>query len=356
MQKIIIVISLIISILNNLSAQIQKGSWMIDGNLKIGQSPLHSNSSYHYKYDDSNADAELGYFFTNRFAAGAKSGVRFIDNLSISRLTQNANAFSKQIFYITPYARYYFTPKSRFKTFYELSLENNWTRSQWNDFNVENSLNLNIRSKIGADLFLTNNIALEGSWSYLCYAGKSVGTSVLFPKLAFSPQFGIKLFLNTEKQEGKILADKYLKKGNITFGLTGSLNISEESRYGNAIPYIGYFLTDKWMISSSLQVSAGTNYAYASLIPELRYYQPITPSMQFMLRGAAAMGVYYQEWHTPTTKWGGEFIEAGIGLNQFVAENISIQATVNLQATGENYNNIYFNPNLKIGFQYFMNR
>jgi hypothetical protein len=223
------------------------------------------------------------------------------------------------------------------------------------DSYINNRWNLNVRSKIGADFFLTNNIALEGSWAYLCYAGTTADNSYSFPKLTFNPQFGIKLFLNTEKQEAKILAEKYLKKGNFTFGVTGSMKLGDYS-YGSFIPYIGYFLTDKWMISSSLQLSAGLGYRFLSLVPELRYYHPITPSMQFMLRGAAAMGVFYNEQRTPTTQLGGQYIEAGIGLNQFVSENISIQATTNLHATGENYNNIYFKPNVKIGFQYFLSR
>jgi outer membrane protein W len=355
MQKIIIVIIMITSVLNKNIAQIQKGSWIIDGDLHLEQNPVRINNYYRYKNDDSNADAEVGYFFTNRFAAGVQSGARFIDEMYFSRFTQSYDASSKRIFHITPYARYYFTPKSRFKTFYELSLEGSWNRSTLRDSYIDNRWNLNIRSKIGADFFLTNNIALEGSWAYLCYAGTTAGNSYSFPPLTFNPQFGIKFFLNTEKQDAKILAEKYLKKGNLTFGVTGLMKLGDYS-YGSFIPYIGYFLTDKWMISSSLQLSAGLGYRFLSLVPELRYYHPITPSMQFMLRGAAAMGVFYNEQRTPTTQLGGQYIEAGIGLNQFVSENISIQATTNLHATGENYNNIYFKPNIKIGFQYFMSR
>ncbi len=349
-----IVISLITSILNHLSAQIQKGSWIIDGGLKIAQNPMHGTPDNRSKYDESRANAEVGYFFSDRLVAGVKAGASFVDYTTVW-LNRFESSTSQQEFYITPYARFFFNPQSKLKTFYELNTRSSWSRNQnsssiWSDF-----FGIAISNKIGADYFLTNNIALEGSLNYVYFSAKTEHTSYSFPKLTFNPEFTVKLFLNTQKQEANVLAEKYLKKGNTTVGLTGLLKLGDYS-YGSFTPYIGYFLTDRWMISSSLRMSTGNDYRYLSLIPELRYYHPVTPSMQFMLRGAAGMGVYYQKWSAPTTRWGGQFIEAGIGLNQFVSENISIQATTNLEATGDTYNNIYFSPNVKVGFQYFMNR
>jgi outer membrane protein W len=354
MKKIFIVISLITSILNNLSAQIQKGSWMIDGGLSIGQNPMIGRSDSRFRLDRSTADAEVGYFFSDRFAAGVKSGASFEDYTTVWN-NQFESSNSQQAFYITPYARFFFNPQSKLKTFYELNTRSSWSRYQNSSSIWSNFFGIAISNKIGADYFLTNNIALEGSLNYVYFSAKSEHTTYSFPKFVFNPEFTIKLFLNTQKQEANVLAEKYLKKGNTTVGFAGLARLSDYS-YGSFVPYIGYFLTDKWMISSGLHMSAGKNYYYLSLVPELRYYHPVTPSMQFMLRGAAAMGVYHQNWQTPKTQWGGQFIEAGIGLNQFVSENISIQATTNLNATGDYNDQLIISPNVKVGFQYFMNR
>jgi outer membrane protein W len=354
MKKTFIVISLITNALCNLSAQIQKGSWIIDGGLRIAQNPMRGRPDFRMKYDESSADAEVGYFFSDRLVAGVKSGAEFTDYTTVWDNQLGSNN-SNQLFYITPFARFFFNPASKLKTFYELNLQSSWSRHKVNSNAWSNNLGITVSNKIGADYFLTNNIALEGSLNYVYFSAKSEQGSYSLPKFVLNPEFTIKLFLNTQKQEANVLAEKYLKKGNVTVGLTGYARLGNFS-YGGFIPYIGYFLTDKWMISSSLHLSAGSESRYLSLIPELRYYHPVTPSMQFMLRGAAAMGVYHRNWGTPKTEWGGQFIEAGIGLNQFVSENISIQATTNLQATGDYNNQLIISPNVKIGFQYFMNR
>jgi hypothetical protein len=344
---------LITNALCNLPAQIQKGSWMIDGGLSISQNPVRGQPDYRGKYDRSEAKAEVGHFFSDRFVAGVKSGALFWDYVTISNNQFSSNS-TNQTFYITPYMRYFFNPKSKLKAFYELNLQGDWQRTKINQFDWENNFGALLSNKMGADYFLTNNIALEGSFNYVYFSARKTFAYNL-PKFVFNPEFTIKLFLNTEKQEAPLLAEKYLKKGNLTFGLTGLFRLGDY-RYGNLIPSIGYFLTDKWMIISSLSISAGTESRYLSLSPELRYYHPITPSMQFMLRGAAAAGVFYQNWQTPKTKWGGQFIEAGLGLNQFVSENISIQATTNLTATGDYDKKWLLSPNVKVGFQYFMSR
>jgi hypothetical protein len=358
MQKNILIILLTINWLNNLTAQIHKGSWLIDGSLNIAQNAPYikvnyGGYGYSYKLDHSNANAAAGYFFSDRFMAGTKLDASFIDDLSASASRSFVSAFSKQTFSITPYARYYFTPKSFLKMFYELNLEGRWDRTQWNSLHWQNNLQFTARNKIGINCFLTNNIALEGYWEYLNYAPTKYNLSWAFPELVFNPQFSIKLFLNTKKQEPNVLAKQYLRKGNQTVGLTGyfdrSYNLS-----GGFTPYIGYFLTDKWMISSSLSVIMNVGRSEIALTPELRYYQPISATTQFFLRGNAVFLSYYNERNNPKRISGGESIEVGIGLNQFVAENISIQATTNIKATGENYNNIYLNPNVKVGFQYFM--
>ncbi|MEN9611096.1 MAG: hypothetical protein RLZZ628_1910 [Bacteroidota bacterium] len=348
MKKMFIVIYLITSILNNTFAQIQKGSWMIDGNLYITQHPLNGGGDYQFQSDASNADAAVGYFFSDRLVVGAKVGAKFNNRTSF---WGTSSISTSQIFYVTPYTRYYFTQKSKLKTFYEFNARSSWLQGKSNlNWTAQNYFSIEISHKIGVDYFLTQNLALEAASNYLYYAAKTSFAPYSFPKFVFSPEFSIKLFLNTEKQDAPVLAEKYLKKGNMTFGLTGDLN-DNDYNYAHLNPYIGYFLTDKWMISSSLRIDVGEGYRYFSLLPELRYYHPITPSMQFLLRGMAEMSSYYDNGQT---SWGGNGIEAGLGLNQFVSEHISIQATANLAATSNYWNQLLLSPNVKVGFQYFM--
>ena len=88
-----IVIYLITSILNNTFAQIQKGSWMIDGNLYITQHPLNGSGDYQFQSDASNADATVGYFFSDRLVAGLGLNQFVSENISI-QATANLAATS----------------------------------------------------------------------------------------------------------------------------------------------------------------------------------------------------------------------------------------------------------------------
>ncbi len=90
------------------------------------------------------------------------------------------------------------------------------------------------------------------------------------PQLAFTPEVRIKLFLNTDKSSPKILADKYLKKENTTFGFEGALCSACESV--EISPSMGCFLTNKWMIGSGLTAFyQKDNRFYVGISPEMRF-------------------------------------------------------------------------------------
>jgi outer membrane protein W len=339
MKKVLISIGLITHFLNHNTAQINKGSWLIGGDLSITQAAGSQSNKSH-------AMAEAGYFFTDQFMAGASTSALFENNI---------NPFSgwswfrnRQTFALTPYARYYFNPKSKFKVFSELNLGGIWNRSTSGNTDWYNEFGTKIGTKLGANYFLTNNIAFEGDFRYEWSSANEYATEK-FKQLAFHPHFGMRLFLNTPKQEANILAEKYLKKGNMTVGVAGDLHLSNYS-YGNIAASIGYFLTDKWLIMTNLALSNDSDgNRYWAVAPEIRYYKPISNTMQYFLRGNAQLEIYKSEY----VHRGRESIELGMGLNQFVSENISVEATANLRATGPES---ALSPLVKVGFQYFMNR
>jgi hypothetical protein len=293
MQKIIIVILLITSVLNENTAQIQKGSWILGGDLQLSQNTPLSDFPNILKNNQitGGASAEVGYFLSDKLAVGARMGFNYSNQLLISQnaIGVDISESNNQRYQLSPFARYYFTPKSKFKTFYELSVGGNWDRNKWADWTwpvvtvPTNTYYLNVKNTLGVNYFLTQNIALEAAIDYNHFYYINSSRKTFFPKLAFNPKFGIKVFLNTEKQDAKILADKYLKKGNLTIGLMGSMDIGNWN-YGHFAPSVGYFLTDKWLISSSLSIFHKPNaVTLATVTPELRYYQPISPTTQLFL-------------------------------------------------------------------------
>jgi outer membrane protein W len=370
MQKIIIVILLITSVLNENSAQIQKGSWMLGGDLQWDQKSTFQDFLNVVKTNQiaSSADAEVGYFLSDRWAVGARVGFNYSNRLDLyNNLSLGLKAVEADVrnYHLAPFARYYFSPKSKFKTFYELSIGGNWDRSELMDYNnnstgdVFNNYALNVKNTLGVNYFLTQNIALEAAidynYFYRIIDSRFAGLEPYFPKAAFNPKFGIKVFLNTEKENAQILAERYLKKGNITIGLTSSANIGSLN-YGHFAPSVGYFLTDKWLISSSLSIFHQPKaLTVATVMPELRYYQPISPTTQLFFRGAGILATMVNRRLNPSEQVSKNSVEAGIGLNRFIAPNLSIQGSANLNAAKEN-RKLEVSPNVKIGFQYFIKK
>jgi outer membrane protein W len=371
MQKVIIVILLITHVLNENVAQIHKGSWMLGGDLHWDQKGTFQDFPNVVKTNQIaiGANAEVGYFLSDRWAVGARVGFNYSNRLNIyNNLSLGLKAVEADVrsYHLAPFARYYFSPKSKFKTFYELSVGGNWDRSELTDYNnhstgdIVNTYALNVKNTLGVNYFLTQNIALEAAvdYNYFYRINDSRFATALepyFPKAAFNPKFGIKVFLNTEKENAKILADRYLKKGNVTIGLTSSANIGNLN-YGYFAPSVGYFLTDKWLISSSLSIFHQPKaLTVATVMPELRYYQPISPTTQLFFRGAGILSMLVNQRLNPSEQVSKNSVEAGMGLNRFIAPNLSIEGSVNLNAAKEN-RKLEVSPNVKIGFQYFINR
>ena len=273
MKKVLIPILLIAIYLNPLLAQIKQGSWMIGGGMGSNRQPSFFRAW---------TNPKLGYFITDRLLMGA--AIHFEWTEPAPNLVFSVRSINTQLL---PFARFYFTPMHRFKFFNEVEAEwlsdyaktltapsrfiNTWSKHSkfW------------LRNRFGLNYFLSDNIAVEVQLPYTIYHKEDSISfwqpqkEYSFPKFTFSPTFRMRLFLNTAKQSGDVLAEKYLKKGNRTYGIQGNISLGANS-LSILAPNIGYFITDKCMIGSKLWIFIPDKGDIGATIgPEIRFYQPM---------------------------------------------------------------------------------
>ena len=369
MKKVSVFLCLFVAF--NATAQIKKGSWMLGGTAGLGTSRIYGDIDEitHYESIWANFNPEIGYFVTHKLAIGANLQI----NISRSEMDRDSKNFGfssekskRESYEIAPFVRYYFYQRRAFNAYYKFSVLGELLKTHaiesgifGKDFISNRTFTyLSINNSLGVDYFLTKNIALEADWDYQYFHefkekdDKQPVQKRVFPKLAFTPKFRIKLFLNTDKSSPKLLADKYLKKGNTTFGFEGTLCADCQSV--SVSPSMGYFLTDKWLIGSSLTAFyQKDNRFYVGIAPEIRFYQPITKNMQLLLRGASWAGVSLLSDDKSTQFASGE-VNLEIGLNKFIAENISVYGVTDL-GVGLWKDKLNLRPHIRFGFQYFMN-
>jgi outer membrane protein W len=359
MNKILIPILLIALYLTPVSAQIKKGSWLVGGGLRLSQSSLLSGTQF--KYESTYLTPEFGYFMTDRCMIGARTGMSFFA-ITTDNIAQQTTKYESYL--LEPYARLYFNLQHRFKPFYEFSM----TTSKAKSNNSPNSYNWNlsqfaIGSRIGADYFLTDNIAIEGFINYSFYNKLQYATgseTTILPKFMLNPSFLMRLFLNT-KGETIGLSQKYFAKGNLTYGVRMNWHLSGGDKLNTSTftPNIGYFVMDNLMIGSEFSIYYAPNYGYGMhFSPKIQYYQPLSKWTQWF-----GQMLFTSAYSTTRVIGGSDFklrtldFEAGLGINRFLAPNISVQATLNLALSTNNLTgNVELKPNLKIGFQYFMSK
>ncbi len=166
---------------NQTETPINTGIALAKGAYYIAYNPFTVSASWNYNgpYHDYNIEFNptIGYFLTDRWVLG--TGVLL--------------GFAKQnsIIDITPFVRYYFgTQGARFQPFATFSTS---TRFQFADKSSEPSFfNLDANGGIGADFFLTRNVALEG---LLQFNGNQVEDKTSNRNF-LNGAFGFQFFLN----------------------------------------------------------------------------------------------------------------------------------------------------------------
>jgi hypothetical protein len=365
MKKMLISILWIALYLNPLQAQIKKGSWMIGGSGALRQSRFLDRTgkfSSFFKAESLFLNPELGYFVTNHWMIGVSASMSLTQNTFMGI---NPQEITYESYTLEPFTRLYITPKRRFKLFYEGSIGGSVSK-QKGVFNAPDSVRrqtgFSIGNAIGADYFLTDNIAIEGFMNYNFYNRLNLGNSIVetaFPKFIINPTFRMRLFLNT-KGETMESTQKYFEKGNWTCGIRMNFALTEGDKFqiSTFTPHIGYFVMDNLMIGSEFSLYYEQNLILGMhLMPEVRYYQPIARlthgfvSMRLlsMYSKHDALGFMSkfrrQEW------------AMGLGINRFIAPNITVLSALNVAISKSSFDTGFeFIPQLRIGFQYFMSK
>ena len=370
--------SLIFLTQNVVFGQIHKGSWLIDGsgNLYASKQAFDfSTARFESQYRNTSLWVSIGYFVTDKMVLGGQLSTSFYYDYSKSfnKTTQESieQTTNNQSLGFRPYGRYYFTPQKKLKLYGELMLSSSFAH-----YNAEKLLasvtypkidivQFNASSSFGADYFITPNIALEGSLYYSFYdyqhfkQAPDRSYSKFFYTADVIPQLSMRFFLNTEKKSASVLAEQYLKKGNLTFGLSGVY--FGTAKYLSLSPSIGYFVTNRLLLQAYVTMYGDkiANFDRSQLnivlTPTVKYFHPLSKSTQIVGKVFIRESVTFESNQTPNYSKSASIINGGIGVNKFIADNLSIEGTFNF-----NYDTptkkLNFNPNIQFGLAYFMDK
>ncbi|MCI0921215.1 outer membrane beta-barrel protein [Sphingobacterium rhinopitheci] len=162
MKKVLLTLTAVAGLTVASQAQVtgfEKGNVLVEGNLGFNTS---DNKNSEVKTSSFNFSPKVGYFFTDKLAAGINLnvGTSMNDQYGIDRKSK-VNGFGVGVF-----GRYYFLELgSRFKTYAELNVDYNNTKSELTIANTttENpkTNKFGVNAGIGANYFLTDKIALN---------------------------------------------------------------------------------------------------------------------------------------------------------------------------------------------------
>lgn len=175
--KLLIIATILFTI--NANSQITKGNWMVGG------SGSYNNTTVKDKNGTNSVvkgygfwiRPNIGYFFANNFAGGAK--------LSFSYGNQK-DGYSNVSYGLGPFVRYYFLkPEKIVNVFAEANY--NYYISKTQNFNSTNSYNYNF--KAGPEIFFNSSVGLELTLNY------SISNFNTYTSNLFSVEVGFQIHL-----------------------------------------------------------------------------------------------------------------------------------------------------------------
>jgi hypothetical protein len=154
MKKLLIAFSMVVTV-STVSAQINKGQWLVGGN-----AAFTSSKNGDYKTSAFQFSPNAGYFFINNLAGGLRLSVnsekeKFDDEKATSTTTT-----------IAPFLRYYFLPATqKVNVFADASYS--FGSEKYDDGSDDEKVNVNgFTISAGPAIFLTPNTALEFTLGY----------------------------------------------------------------------------------------------------------------------------------------------------------------------------------------------
>src|ERR1041385_966599 len=156
-MRILILLSLFLTLTNKAMSQISKGQFLVGGNISFESAKIDGDGVYvtSYKTTTLFVSPNIGYFIIPKLAGGLR--------LNVSVYKQNTAVYSQTNISLSPFLRYYLlAQKQKFKVLVDASYINvkSKTRIQGNPTAiVETATGYNILA--GPSIFLNEHIALE---------------------------------------------------------------------------------------------------------------------------------------------------------------------------------------------------
>lgn len=290
-MKIITTIICFFFINSALFAQLEKGDWLLDFQLKTNSEFTQLSSGRRF-FNSENLQLKCGRFLSDGFVAGLRYSLIKEGNQQVLEPFGNVD-FSLEEHQFGTFLRYYFGRKSEKKL---LFVKGDWTWS-YTDFQhtrEENSFlkQLNFDVGMGLSLFQFPNAAIEMWLDYnlLEISGNAIVENSSFgqSRLIFYTQFQIYLnqsFQSKWKHESKpfLQAGKSIISGNIKYDGINSGFFTRRTTIEVNLAY-GKFISPRWLLGGTTPIKlefvdkqVDFDVAFG---PFSRYYQPLTERLQ----------------------------------------------------------------------------
>jgi len=203
-----------------LSAQLDKGTWNIDGNINFGFGNDELNATTFSTF----LTPKLGYFFTDNLLVGTR--------INFSRAQNDLS--STTVFGASPYVRYYFK-KGKFMPFAQADLDYLNSRFKIESFSgPETFSEADFHLRFGVNYMLSKNVAFEAQAGFrLDRATRLIRQNSDFEILFGNERrinlgIGLNFFLHQKEEDGEgnetiPLVERYLKSRNTNIGYSGAL-------------------------------------------------------------------------------------------------------------------------------------
>jgi hypothetical protein len=352
-----------------LSAQLEKGDWMID--FQVNTNNDYSDLLFAKSFSSTdNTYFRIGKLLKKNLVTGVTYEMNN-QHMTTYAIDEKFSS-STQRFNFGPFLRYYFgnQPEKRM-----LFIKSNftWEYNKFKSTTSENDFLKRLRLDVGMGLslfkFPTASFEMWLDYNLIRtntnhdFDNARFGNSTLIFEMAFQVYLSEKFF---QKWGNKNI--QFLQKGRQIIGGTFQYDDITSNLFGQTVrieftPHYGYFVADRWMIGGETPVLL--NFVFKDLDlnlgigPFFRYYQPITNQLQvFGHLGLTSIfiGKSYEDFRTAQKdKW--TFSKdldttCGVGLNYFLTEDLSVFAMYKYQVL-QPFNSFKFNlwdmPESRVG-------
>lgn len=330
-------------------AQLSKGTWYVSG---YTGSPLPvaqnlGDLSYFNKLGTErnlvslHISPEIGYFFSDRFLAGARLGGGLLSKNDFV----NGNSFIA-----SPFVRYYINPKAEKTHFYANAQLNMLVTKDDNVFSGN--------AGVGLTHFIAPGIGLD---AYLAIVEPHF-------EIGNNTQLGLftslNVYLNPDLKANRKIAVPELQAGSILIGGTsvnGQVGIKSprgvafNTNQMNISPNVLYFITNRLALGGAFNFGLSGNSRFSAtnfgLSPRARYYLNSAQHRMLFLGAAYHYDTQKAKFREQTIKTNLSRASFAVGLNSFLTSNLALELAPNLIY---NFTSDDVRVGLDLGIQFFL--